>query len=42
MKDVYDLVALSNLFEFERQLLVDAISATFVQRLWRCMSFPFG
>jgi predicted nucleotidyltransferase component of viral defense system len=32
MKDFYDLVALSNLFEFEGQLLVDAISATFVRR----------
>jgi predicted nucleotidyltransferase component of viral defense system len=32
MKDFYDLVALSNLFEFEGQLLVDAISATFARR----------
>lgn len=32
MKDFYDLVALSNLFEFEGQLLVDAISATFKRR----------
>jgi hypothetical protein len=32
MKDFYDLVALSNLFEFDGQLLVDAISATFACR----------
>jgi hypothetical protein len=32
MKDFYDLVALSNLFEFDGQLLVDAISATFARR----------
>lgn len=32
MKDFYDLVALSNLFEFEGQLLADAISATFARR----------
>jgi len=32
MKDFYDLVALSNLFAFDGQLLVDAISATFARR----------
>lgn len=32
MKDFYDLVALSNLFAFEGQLLADAISATFARR----------
>jgi hypothetical protein len=32
MKDFYDLVALSNLFEFEGQLLASAISATFARR----------
>lgn len=32
MKDFYDLVALSNLFDFEGQLLVAAISATFARR----------
>ncbi|HKY36520.1 MAG TPA: nucleotidyl transferase AbiEii/AbiGii toxin family protein [Polyangiaceae bacterium] len=32
MKDFYDLVALSNLFDFEGQLLVAAISATFTRR----------
>jgi Nucleotidyl transferase AbiEii toxin, Type IV TA system len=32
MKDFYDLVALSNLFEFEGQLMAEAISATFARR----------
>jgi len=32
MKDFYDLVALSNLFDFDGQLLVEAISATFARR----------
>ncbi len=32
MKDFYDVVALSNLFDFEGQLLVGAVSATFGRR----------
>ena len=37
MKDFYDLVALSNLFDFEGRILVDAITATFARR---CTPLP--